>query len=138
MTITGLKSITLTRAEGLQEECYTAYAETWDEANYILAKWGHTAPSGGGYDKCDIKVEWADGETYSCRFDLHRTGERQETSNGSIDLACRILDFLSWLYCNPTRWKAFGTDGEQIEAYATYRDFDGLELNKNFKRLEAA
>ena len=40
-----------------------------------FSKWGHTAPEpGGGYDKCDFKVVWDNGESYEGRFDLQKGG----------------------------------------------------------------
>jgi hypothetical protein len=36
--------------------------------------WGQSAPEGGGYDKCDFKVVWDNGESYDGRFDMQRGG----------------------------------------------------------------
>jgi len=70
--------IEITRAEGLHSEV-TGIPEVctretmfgiWDCADSILMKWSHTAPKEGGYDKCDFKITFEDGETYSGRYDL--------------------------------------------------------------------
>ena len=45
---------------------------TLAEADAIIARWAHTAPMGGGYDKCGIRVVWASGETYETRYDITR------------------------------------------------------------------
>jgi len=39
-----------------------------------LAKWGHSAPKNGGYDKIDFLVQWENGHSYGGRFDLQRGG----------------------------------------------------------------
>lgn len=65
--------ITLDRAEGLASECVVVVVEgrkVWDQADAVLLQWSKTAPKTGGYDKCDFKVEYADGETYEGRYDL--------------------------------------------------------------------
>lgn len=88
--------IELHRAEGRHEECIkvrctaekattTGYdgkeaerpyytgtwaTDPWTRANAVLASWSHTAPKTGGYDKCDFKVTYEDGETYEGRYDL--------------------------------------------------------------------
>lgn len=71
-------SILLNRAEGPTAECgevlltATRSASAWDRASAMLRAWSHTAPKkGGGYDKCDFTVTFADGETYKGRYDLH-------------------------------------------------------------------
>ena len=46
------------------------------EVQYQFTVWGHTAPDKdeGGYDKCDFKVVWENGESYEGRFDLQKGG----------------------------------------------------------------
>lgn len=83
-------TITLTRAEGMIHECMTltvsatdvrnelgdrvgdfiATTDVWRRANAVLAAWSRTAPRSGGYDKCDFRVTYADGDTYDGRYDL--------------------------------------------------------------------
>jgi len=62
----------LLRAEGLIEETGPAApVTTWAEADNILRNWARTAPQPGhGYDKCDFKITYADGDTYEGRYDL--------------------------------------------------------------------
>lgn len=60
----------LTRLEGPLESNWMAVADTWAAANRVLRAWAATAPTGGGYDKCEIAVEYADGETYTARYAL--------------------------------------------------------------------
>lgn len=71
-------SILLNRAEGPRAECgevlLTARrgVTAFERATAQLRAWSHTAPGkGGGYDKCDFTVTFADGEVYRGRYDLH-------------------------------------------------------------------
>ena len=83
-------AITITRAEGRTEECGKPITvSTWREANDVLSLWGITAPTEGGYDKCDFKVTWANGETHVGRYDL--TGD--ETPN----LAAHVRNFYGFM-----------------------------------------
>jgi hypothetical protein len=75
--------ITINRAEGRITECNQPVCHVlqlgvsiWDMANRTLSSWATTAPKGGGYDKCDFTVEYADGRKYEGRYDLkHRSEE---------------------------------------------------------------
>lgn len=87
-------TIELTRAEGMSDECgFTVVCRNligrnpWETANIILSKWARTAPDNGCYDKCDFTVTFADGETYTGRYDL----TRDDVQNA--DLGKHILDF---------------------------------------------
>lgn len=61
----------LRRAEGPNWDLGQYTVGTLEEADAILRRWALTAPEeGGGYDKVDFKVTWADGETYSGRYDM--------------------------------------------------------------------
>lgn len=86
-----VKLITITRAEGLIEECdKPETATTFDHANGILSRWSETSPKDGSYDKCDFSVEYEDGENYTGRYDLvHWSKER-------ADLAKHMLDHLTF------------------------------------------
>lgn len=60
------------RGEGPRNECegkWHAFT-TFRDAEALLAKWARTAPKTGGYDKCDFKVTYEDGETYEGRADI--------------------------------------------------------------------
>jgi len=93
------EKITLHRAEGPSAECITVEVRTFAEAERVLRKWRETAPGpGGGYDKTDFIVHYADGETYIGRIDLER--ENPETS----DLAGHMNDSLKFYtgeFCPP-------------------------------------
>jgi hypothetical protein len=66
-----LHSITLTRAEGPTILCDKPVSvSTFSDANITLRRWADTAPKHGGYDKCDVSIEWSDGTTYGLRYDL--------------------------------------------------------------------
>lgn len=103
--------IVLTRGEGLASECgipHTIVApDMWSKANELLSTWARTAPEGGGYDKTDFAVHFADGETYKGRYDL----TRKDTI--TADLAGHIkyhVDFLSGK-------RPSGMDPEQYKRY---------------------
>jgi hypothetical protein len=91
-------AITLDRAEGPRSETgkpvritsWKGPGSIWDAANAELLRMSRTAPErGGGYDKTDFKIEYADGETYKGRIDLQR-GE-----NNDVDKHMR--DFLTFM-----------------------------------------
>ena len=49
---------------------------TWDDADAQLFRWAQSTPEPGqGYDKITFTVAWADGVTYSGRYNLNRRGE---------------------------------------------------------------
>jgi hypothetical protein len=62
--------ITITRAEGTAAECVTRCVTSYADADAVLRRWSDTAPATGGYNKCDFKIEWPDGQTYEGRYDL--------------------------------------------------------------------
>lgn len=64
--------ITLTRAEGLTEECNKPFTfTTFFDADVKLKVWSRTAPEHGGYNKIDFKIEDdGDAPTYTGRYDL--------------------------------------------------------------------
>lgn len=69
--------IEIARVEGMCDECVTVIirdsngdCDLWAASDRILKAWAMSAPATGGYDKCDFTVRFADGETYSGRFDL--------------------------------------------------------------------
>lgn len=70
-----VKSITVTRAEGLIEEVgkpqTVSEDNIWEKANKVLLDWSRTAPKDcHTYDKCDFIITYEDGETYKGRYDL--------------------------------------------------------------------
>ena len=80
-------SITIERAEGLSSECgQPVTVGSFAEADAVLHAWSETAPSRGGYDKCDFSISWADGGTYSGRYDLkHHSKEPASLTQHMID-----------------------------------------------------
>lgn len=78
----GVVSITLERAEGPISECGASVMveasetlDAWGEANVKMAGMAISAPKGGGYDKMDFTITFADGGTYSGTYDL-KSAER--------------------------------------------------------------
>lgn len=68
----------------------------WSAAHAALAALCHDAPETGGYDKCDVDVEWANGDTYGYRFDA----EHPATPGGqgdTPDVAQHIAERLHFL-----------------------------------------
>lgn len=91
--------IEIIRAEGPTKLCGKVQTATsWAEADAILHKNSTTAPNCGGYDKHDFKVTFADGTTYSGRYDLqHWKVERP-------DLAGHVRSFIRYLAGQPPAW----------------------------------
>jgi len=117
-------SITVERAEGPCEECVSVTVGSYDEAREVIRRWSRTAPAGGGYDKCDFVVTFADGETYSGRYDM--TADLKE---GFIeDGIARHLAFYSGRWCpahlTPERYQAIVKRAtlEQVAACANWLD----------------
>lgn len=92
------KEIWLRRAEGRIDGCRAISVvgdNLWQRANEILQRWGTTAPEKGeGYDKCDFKVTFDDGEEYEGRFDLQSSGRDTDGCN----LSEHIVGFLK-IFC---------------------------------------
>ena len=69
-------TINITRAEGpigMKDWSYTC--SSFRDMDGVLCGWGRSAPErGGGYDKCDVLVEFDEGESYSMRYDLTQGG----------------------------------------------------------------
>lgn len=71
-----IASVWIERAEGRADECVERTVDSLAAADAVLREWSETAPATGGYDKCDFKITFADGETYEGRYDLvHWTRE---------------------------------------------------------------
>ena len=71
--------ITITRAEGPANLCgktrMFAGLDCWAQATASMQAHSHTYPApGGGYDKHDFAVVFADGETYEGRLDAQGDG----------------------------------------------------------------
>ncbi len=61
-------SVVLDMAEGPFSGTHCEFTNLTD-ASKKLSEWSPYVPM--GYDKCDFKVTWDDGETYDGRYDLH-------------------------------------------------------------------
>lgn len=65
-----VRSITITRHEGFEEELFSCRfegPESWNLAAAELCRWARTAPeAGSGYDKCGFTITWEDGGSYDC------------------------------------------------------------------------
>jgi hypothetical protein len=65
-----IMTITIHRGEGPTEDCTTTVHTSFESAEQRLVKSARTAPKGGGYDKHDVTLEWADGSKYGLRVDV--------------------------------------------------------------------
>jgi hypothetical protein len=72
-------SIELRRAEGHSDDCISVLlkvgshgqGQLWKMANAVLRSWSESAPSTGGYDKCDFTIRFEDKVEYKGRYDLY-------------------------------------------------------------------
>lgn len=62
--------IDFNRAEGHAHECRLHSFFLWEDFNHRVRRAALTAPADGSWHKCDVRVTWADGETWSYRIDL--------------------------------------------------------------------
>jgi hypothetical protein len=94
-------SIAITRAEGPARLCRTRTFKTWKNAHAALLAAVKTYPAGGGYDKHDLLVTFADGETYKGRLDCKADGS-------DTDPAQHIRDAVAFMAGNrcPAHWDA--------------------------------
>jgi hypothetical protein len=97
-----LARILVTRAEGpingsdwnAGETREFAGADAWEAAHKALATLCLQAPRTGGYDKCDVSIEWANGDGYGYRFDAqHPDCAGRDTP----DIARHVLQHLHFL-----------------------------------------
>ena len=85
-----VSTIAITRAEGPARLCRTRTFKTWKNASAALLAAAHTYPTGGCYDKHDLVITFADGETYNGRLDC--------TADGSdCDVAAHVLEYVEFL-----------------------------------------
>ena len=92
-----LDQITITRAEGPADDCQTFVAHTWEDAENWLRQSAYSAPFEGGYDKCDITIEFADGEAFKLRYDMVHPH-----ANAWLDLATSVRrqwEFFAGRWC---------------------------------------
>lgn len=67
-----ITSVRINRAEGYAPDCGPRTFTTITQAEGFLRVAARTAPATGGYDKCDFKITFSDGNTYEGRIDLQR------------------------------------------------------------------
>jgi hypothetical protein len=94
----GALQITITRAEGnLNTDSFEPVTvASFAAANALLHAWSETAPARGGYNKCDFSITWADGSTYSGRYDLkHHSIEPASLTQHMTDQA----EFYTGKFC---------------------------------------
>ena len=106
-----VKRISIKRCEGPIAECVDYTTEynpesgvtgLWSRINHTLSRWGETAPVDGvgGYDKCDVIVEWENGMTLRTRFDLVHGG----TTHNGLSLRTAVSNevmFYAGEWCPP-------------------------------------
>ena len=83
-------AIAITRAEGPARLCRTRTFKTWKNASAALLAACHTYPEGGCYDKHDLVVTFADGETYKGRLDCKADGS-------DCDVAAHVREYVEFL-----------------------------------------
>lgn len=113
----------LNRAEGPTRLCGEKTVRTFAEANTVLRDWARTAPSTGGYDKCDFRVDYDNGDTYSGRFDLVRDDQaRSLMLETHIEEHCRfMIGERRPLHLSDEHYRAYLTS--LPDAVAEYREF---------------
>lgn len=99
--------ITIDRAEGMHHECIKTEHTTWAEAEQRILDIRSTAPADGGYDKCDFKIEFEDGQTYEGRYDAQHTSITDE-----VGLAGHVRSHLEFL------------SGDRCPAHMTKDEYD--------------
>jgi len=104
---TSATSLIITRAEGPINLCISRIFDTddsgtcWTKAAAFLRSQCHTFPASGGYDKHDLCVYFADGETYKGRLDCKANGEDCDPA----DHVRVFVEFVAGLRC-PAHWSA--------------------------------
>ena len=87
-----IKSIVITRREGLTSECLSSTHTSWSDAEKRIASICTTSPVDGGYNKTDFVITWNDDETYEGRYDaIHSDSPAHE---GTLKKHC--LDHLTF------------------------------------------
>ena len=94
-------AIAITRAEGPVRLCRTRTFKTWKNAAAALLAAASTYPTSGAYDKHDLVVTFADGETYKGRLDCKANGEDCDPAKHIND----ALAFMAGDLC-PAHWDA--------------------------------
>ena len=118
-------AIAITRAEGPARLCRTRTFKTWKNASAALLAACHTYPEGGCYDKHDLVVTFADGETYKGRLDCKANGD-------DCDVAVHVREYVEFLagarrpdHMTPEQYSTYlrrepAVVGEALTFLATY------------------
>ena len=85
-----IQLITLRRAEGPHSECGEVTATDWAQADKILKQWARTAPATGGTHKCDLMLEFSDGESFKMGLEIQRS------DIFTLNLAKHVLNEISF------------------------------------------
>lgn len=85
-----IQLITLRRAEGPHSECGELTAADWVQADKILKQWARTAPATGGTHKCDLMLEFSDGESFKMGLEIQRSDVF------TLNLAKHVLNEISF------------------------------------------
>jgi hypothetical protein len=88
-TLIRIVRIDFNRAEGYTHECGLRSFFSWEDFNHRIRRAALTAPADGSWHKCDVRVTWADGSTWSYRIDLtadHAVQERPASSEAYCSL----------------------------------------------------
>lgn len=96
-TTPGALSITITRAEGMHDECgKPVTVASFAACDAILRTWSETVRTGGTSDKVDFSITWPDGSAYDGTYLLrHHTSEAANLARHIIDFA----EFETGLFC---------------------------------------
>lgn len=113
-TLIRVVRIDFNRAEGYHHECGPHAFFSWEDLNNRVRRAALTAPADGSYHKCDVRITWADGSTWSYRLDL--TAEHAVMARPASDEAYQSLVFFRGDLATP--------DGEDPTRYLA--EFDEL------------
>lgn len=123
-----VKEVWIQRAEGLPEECVERTFPSIALADEELRRWAKTAPEDGTYDKCDFKITFEDGDTYSGRYDLKRHDA------GHTDLIGRHVRQFAKFYAG--LWRPDHMTPKQYEHHLALAERRGIDRKGYVEFLE--
>lgn len=149
-----LHCIFLHRAEGAVTPSVVLFpkhmqtdASLFSEADSIIRQWENTAPTKGGYDKCDICVYWRKDmtspvkdieqlESYTFRLDIY--GTLLQKHQDITDVLVRVFCFNGGLLSRDEikNHRMFNYESDPYQTYINYLNrhlpkcFDNLEQSK--------
>lgn len=104
-----VKEIMVEQCEGFSHDCVAKTFDSWAGAERHLLDICWRAPAdGNSYLKTDFKITWADGQTYSGRYDAYKllTPSHEGTLSQHIVQHCRFIS---------GQWKPFHLSDEQYK-----------------------